>query len=165
MADLVIPIPAFRLDPRDGASPQRDVLPVSAEAEFDSLINLITSTVAPGGWKAAGGLGSIASLETNLSLVITQTASVHEEISDLLEELRRLQDVQIVLEARWITMPDHELPLADLPADGSATILDPQQTKTLVEGAQSGAQSKSCRPPKSRSSTVNSRPFRAERLC
>jgi general secretion pathway protein D len=42
-----------------------------------------------------------------LSLVISQTQEVHEEIADLLEQLRRLQDLQVTIEVRFITLNDN----------------------------------------------------------
>ncbi|MGO8689719.1 MAG: hypothetical protein ACLQLG_08785 [Thermoguttaceae bacterium] len=77
-----------------------------AGADFDSLIDLIHSTVAPQTWDEVGGQGSIAKFETNLSLVISQTQEVHEEIVDLLEQLRRMQDLQVTIEVRFITLSD-----------------------------------------------------------
>jgi general secretion pathway protein D len=77
-----------------------------ANADFDSLIELIHSTVAPTTWDEVGGPGSIAKFETNLSLVISQTQEVHEEIVDLLEQLRRMQDLQVTIEVRFITLSD-----------------------------------------------------------
>ena len=54
-----------------------------------------------------GGPGSIAPFETNLSLVVSQTQEVHEEIVDLLEQLRRMQDLQVTIEVRFITLNDN----------------------------------------------------------
>jgi general secretion pathway protein D len=79
----------------------------AAGADFDSLIELITTTVEPTSWDEVGGPGSIAPFETNLSLVISQTQEVHEEIADLLEQLRRLQDLQVTIEVRFITLNDN----------------------------------------------------------
>jgi len=76
-------------------------------ADFDSLIELITSTIQPTTWSDVGGPGSIAGFETNLSLVVSQTQEVHEEIADLLEQLRRLQDLQVTIEVRFITLNDN----------------------------------------------------------
>lgn len=76
-------------------------------ADFDSLIELITTTVAPTTWDSVGGPGSIQPFETNLSLVISQTQEVHEEIADLLEQLRKLQDLQVTIEVRFITLNDN----------------------------------------------------------
>ncbi|NUQ62341.1 MAG: hypothetical protein HUU20_07625 [Pirellulales bacterium] len=78
-----------------------------AMADFDSLIELITTTIAPTTWDEVGGPGSIAPFETNLSLVISQTQEVHEEIADLLEQLRRMQDLQVTIEVRFITLNDN----------------------------------------------------------
>ena len=77
-----------------------------AQADFMSLIELIQQTVQPQTWDAQGGPGAIKQFETNLSLVISQTQEVHEEIADLLEQLRRLQDLQVTIEVRFITLND-----------------------------------------------------------
>ena len=58
------------------------------EPDFDSLIDLITSTVRPTSWEEVGGPGSIRPLETKMSIVVSQTQEVHEEINDLLRQLR-----------------------------------------------------------------------------
>ena len=75
-------------------------------ADFDSLIDLIVGTVKPESWDEVGGRGSIRGFETNLSLVVSQTQEVHEEVADLLEQLRRLQDLQVTIEVRYITLSD-----------------------------------------------------------
>src|SRR6185437_2413395 len=74
--------------------------------DFDSLIELITGTIAPTTWSEVGGAGAIKQFATNLSLVISQTQEVHEEIADLLEQLRRLQDLQVTIEVRFLTLSD-----------------------------------------------------------
>ncbi|HET6881243.1 MAG TPA: hypothetical protein VFI31_13870 [Pirellulales bacterium] len=76
-------------------------------ADYESLIELITSTIAPTTWDDVGGPGSIQQFPSNLSLVISQTQEVHEEIADLLEQLRRLQDLQVTIEVRFITLNDN----------------------------------------------------------
>ena len=75
-------------------------------ADFDTLIDLITQTVSPATWDHNGGKGNIAASPTNLSLVVSQTQEVHEEIVDLLEQLRRMQDLQVTIEVRFITLSD-----------------------------------------------------------
>lgn len=79
----------------------------AAMADFDSLIDLITSTIQPTTWDEVGGPGSIAPFETNLSLVVSQTQEVHEELADLLDQLRRIQDLQVTIEVRFITLNDN----------------------------------------------------------
>jgi general secretion pathway protein D len=90
--------------PAGGAGPGG--LGGAAAADFDDLIELITTTVAPKSWEQNGGQGNIAQFPTNLSLVVSQTQEVHEQISDLLEQLRRMQDLQITIEVRFITLSD-----------------------------------------------------------
>ncbi len=77
-----------------------------AQADFSSLINLIQQTVAPTTWNTVGGQGAIQPFDTNLSLVVSQTQEVHEEIVDLLDQLRRLQDLQVTIEVRFISLND-----------------------------------------------------------
>ncbi len=77
------------------------------QADFESLIDLITSTVKPTSWASVGGQGDIRPFETNLSIVVSQTQDVHEEIVDLLEQLRRMQDLQVTIEVRFITLTDN----------------------------------------------------------
>ncbi len=60
--------------------------------DFDTLIELTTSTVAPATWVDAGGSGSIDGTSMNESdlLVISQTREVLEEVEDLLANFRRM---------------------------------------------------------------------------
>jgi general secretion pathway protein D len=69
------------------------------QTDFQSLIDLIQSTIAPETWDVIGGRGAIKPFETNLSLVVNQTQEVHEQ-------LRRLQDLQVTIEVRFITLND-----------------------------------------------------------
>ncbi|MBX3443268.1 MAG: hypothetical protein KF774_12750 [Planctomyces sp.] len=75
-------------------------------ADFASLTQLITGVIEPDSWLENGGQASIDQHESTLSLVIRQTQRGHEEIADLLEQLRRLQDLQVTIEVRFITVSD-----------------------------------------------------------
>lgn len=77
------------------------------QPDFDSLIELITTTVEPDSWEELGGPGSVAPFATNLSLVVSQTQEVHDRLADLLAQLRRLQDLQVTIEVRFITLNDN----------------------------------------------------------
>ena len=103
----VSPLGAQKNASAAGGSPGPGSLGGGAQPDFDSLIDLITSTVKPTTWDSVGGPGSIASFENNLSLVVSQTQDVHDEIADLLEQLRRLQDLQVTIEVRFITLNDN----------------------------------------------------------
>ena len=52
---------------------------------------LITKTVSPDSWEEAGGRGSLRLFEPTCSVVINQTHDVHEEVSQLLQQLRRVK--------------------------------------------------------------------------
>ena len=78
----------------------------SAAPDFNTLMDLISTTVAPDSWAEVGGNASIRQHGTTLSLVIRQTQRVHEEIADLLDQLRRLQDLQVTVEVRFVTVAD-----------------------------------------------------------
>jgi hypothetical protein len=61
--------------------------------DFDSLIDLIVATIERESWMENGaGEGEIQPFLTNKVLVVSQTQRIHGQISDLLEQLRRLQD-------------------------------------------------------------------------
>jgi type II secretory pathway component GspD/PulD (secretin) len=102
------------------------------QADFDSLIDLITSTIAAQTWSEVGGPGTIEGFDTNLSLVVSQTQEVHEEIADLLQQLRRLQDLQVTIEVRFITLQDDFFERIGVDFDfniaGSTAPLPPQTT-------------------------------------
>jgi hypothetical protein len=77
------------------------------QADFQSLIDLITNTVGgPGVWADQGGNGQIRPLDISLSIVVLQTQEIHEQIADLLDQLRRLQDLQVTIEVRFISLND-----------------------------------------------------------
>ncbi|MEM7455275.1 MAG: hypothetical protein AAF456_13070 [Planctomycetota bacterium] len=74
--------------------------------DFQPLIELIKQTIDPDSWEDANGEGQINPFVTNLSLIVSQTQEVQDQIQDLLEKLRELNDVQIVVEVRFITLRD-----------------------------------------------------------
>lgn len=76
------------------------------QQNFGPLMELIQSTVAAETWDTVGGQGAIRPFDTNLSLVVSQTQEVHDQIADLLEQLRRLQDLQVTIEVRFISLND-----------------------------------------------------------
>lgn len=78
------------------------------EADFQQLIDLIQQTVQTDSWQETGqGLGTIQAFTPNLSLIVSQTQEIQDEIQDLLKKLRELNDVQIVIEVRFMTLQDN----------------------------------------------------------
>ena len=79
----------------------------AAMADFDTLMQLIKDTIQPDSWDDLGGAGTITPFPGNLSLVVSATQQVHEEIRDLLDQLRKSQDLQVTIEVRMITLTDN----------------------------------------------------------
>ena len=65
----------------------------NAMTDFDSLTEIIESTVGPTTWDSVGGPGSIAhqAMGNAKVLVLSQTQPVHEEIVGLLQGLRKVK--------------------------------------------------------------------------
>jgi hypothetical protein len=94
VADLVRPVANETETPngmeqRAGAASA--TMGMSVGPDFDALIDLIVTTVEHDSWMENGtGEGEIQPYPTNLSLVISQTQRVHEQVADLLEQLRKM---------------------------------------------------------------------------
>ena len=113
-----------------------------SQADFASLIDLIQNTVAPQTWNTVGGQGAIQPFPTNLSIVVSQTQEVHDEIADLLQQLRRLQDLQVAIEVRFIRLNDtfFERIGVDFDFNIQSNVRDPLNM-TAVPGAGGGSTS------------------------
>ncbi len=75
-------------------------------ADFGPLMELIQTTVVPDTWETLGGPSTMSPYIQNNSLVISTTSEVHDQIAELLASLRRLQNLQITIEVRFITLSD-----------------------------------------------------------
>ena len=73
---------------RDFAQPLSH-LPNRPAGEYDEIIDVVTSTIAPISWEGAGGAGSADSLAG--TLVVSQTEEVHERLTNLLSMLKIAQ--------------------------------------------------------------------------
>ncbi len=71
----------------------------------DRLIRLIVSTVKPESWDVNGGHGTIDFFPLGFALTVNQTPDVQEQIANLLVYLHRLQDEEIAVEVRVISVP------------------------------------------------------------
>ncbi len=72
----------------------------------EQLIKLITSSIAPKSWSDMGGPGTIDYFPLTMSLVINQTQDIQEQVADLLAALRRLQDQEVAIEVRFISIAE-----------------------------------------------------------
>jgi hypothetical protein len=69
-------------------------------------MSLVTNTVAPQTWSKSGGEGRVDYFPPAMAIVVTQTPDVQEQVGELLDALRRLQDVQVALELRFVAVTD-----------------------------------------------------------
>jgi type II secretory pathway component GspD/PulD (secretin) len=72
----------------------------------DVLIKMVTNTIAPQSWASVGGPGTIDYYPLGMALVITQTPDIQEQVAELLQALRRLQDQEVAVEVRFITLAE-----------------------------------------------------------
>ncbi len=97
VADLVVPLPNEKKCERN---------PGEKTPLEQQLISLIVRTIQTNTWNVCGGPGNIEYYPLTMSLVVSQTADVHEEIDGLLTALRRQLDTEVALEVRLISVSD-----------------------------------------------------------
>ena len=112
VADLVVPIQNYELDKQ----------PAPAKTLEGELMDLVRSTVAKETWKEVGGAGTIQYFPTGMALVVTQKREVQGEILDLLNALRRLQDLNVCIEMRIVQVRPVPSLIPDRVHKGIATI-------------------------------------------
>src|SRR5262249_26892505 len=112
VADLVVPmLPVVKMQiglAREKASEAdewAENLHGNATGLMTNLVDVITAGVAPESWEEVGGPGSVKVFATTLSLVVRQSQDVHDEIADLLAQLRRLQNKQVSLSMTAFRVP------------------------------------------------------------
>lgn len=83
-------------DDEDEDTPSREEL-------VEQITSLIRETIGVGTWKEDGGqLGSLR--ELGGQLIVTQTPEVHRAIGSLLEKLREQRSIQVMVEARFLSV-------------------------------------------------------------
>jgi type II secretory pathway component GspD/PulD (secretin) len=70
------------------------------------LKQMITKMVNASSWEDQGGPGRIEYFDAGAALVVNQTADVIKEVADLLEALRRLQDLSVSVEIRIVSLSE-----------------------------------------------------------
>jgi type II secretory pathway component GspD/PulD (secretin) len=70
------------------------------------LIRLITTTIKPDSWMQNGGEGTIEYFPLGLAMVINQSPEVIEEVERLLESLRKLQDLEVSIEVKVVSLAE-----------------------------------------------------------
>lgn len=99
---------AGQLQSSGGANPLGGSASLAGErnTKHEQLIKLITGMVRPYSWDGMGGPGRIEYFDIGSALVVNQVADVIQEVADLLEALRRLQDLAIAVEIRIVSLSE-----------------------------------------------------------
>ena len=76
--------------------------------DFQPLLDLIRNTIDSDSWGDGDGSGSssITPYPANLSITVSAPQETQDKVQALLEKLRELNDVQIVVEVRFVTLQD-----------------------------------------------------------
>lgn len=98
-------------DPSKAASVQNNVSGSGGESRtsIHTLVEAITTTIAPASWQQAGGEGSIARIGN--SLLISAEIKTHEQIENLLSLFRQRWKTlrTVTLRAYWLWLSDDQL--------------------------------------------------------
>ena len=107
VADLILPPNCLR------DAPMNCLRDAPMKVNMKSLIDVITTHIAPGTWEEdVGGIGSITPDPEVMSLVIRHNRGVQDQVGTLLDSLRRLQAARAVRvgmvskEASPVTKPE-----------------------------------------------------------
>ncbi|HEY7311710.1 MAG TPA: hypothetical protein VH643_20275 [Gemmataceae bacterium] len=125
----------------------------------DQLIKLITETIAPRSWAEQGGRGTIDYHPLTMALIINQTPDVQDQIADILAALRRLHDMQVSVEVKFVSITDEVLqdlqhndmlgkPDKKKHAHGNVTYLDDAGVRRFMEAIQEDIHSNVMQAPK-----------------
>jgi type II secretory pathway component GspD/PulD (secretin) len=79
--------------------------PKTASLE-QTLIRLIHETIEPKSWDVAGGPGHIDYYPLGMQLVVSADPEIQEQVEQLLTRLRELQELQVTVEVRFITLSE-----------------------------------------------------------
>jgi type II secretory pathway component GspD/PulD (secretin) len=81
--------------------------PEGTDRQDELLMRLIKSTIAPNTWADVGGQGTIQYYPIGGALIVgQQTQDIQEQIVDLLNALRRLQDLEVAIELRLVAVSE-----------------------------------------------------------
>ena len=98
-----------------GAILQNDQTPLASSATLaksgrqnhsEQLMRLIKGMVKPYSWADEGGAGKLQYFDIGGALVVNQTADVIADVQNLLESLRRLQEVSVSVEIRVMSLSE-----------------------------------------------------------
>lgn len=106
---------------------QRELTRRSVSAEFDILIEAITTTVEAESWEELGGPGSLAPFPYADCLVVSQLGDVHRKVAELLEQVRKAKP-----KVRYTQPETASQPLMPAPTRPIANAPEPRQEESVI---------------------------------
>jgi type II secretory pathway component GspD/PulD (secretin) len=100
----------------------------------EALIRLIVNTIAPETWSDKAGKGTISYFPLGNALVVNQTQDIQEQIVDLLQALRKLQDLEVAIEMRLVSVSEAFFEYMGVNFDMNITHGSTSQEPNLVSG-------------------------------
>jgi type II secretory pathway component GspD/PulD (secretin) len=100
----------------------------------EQLMNLIRNTIAPESWSENSGKGTINYYPLGGALVVNQTQDIQEQIVDLLQALRKLQDLEVAIEMRLVSVSEAFFEYMGVNFDMNITHGSTSVEPTLVSG-------------------------------
>jgi beta-lactamase regulating signal transducer with metallopeptidase domain len=101
--DLIAEVPDYAPPGEPKAEPKPRPTTEPEQSLTEQIVTLIQETVEPDAWRDQGG--SVASIrELSGQFIITATPQMHEQIVNLLHQLREARGVQVSVEARFIAI-------------------------------------------------------------
>jgi hypothetical protein len=132
VADLVVPIPGL-----DGP-----------DTKEKWLVGKIVRSIAPETWEDRGGAGTVQYFPMSMSLVVVNSASVQAQVRNLLETMRRVQDVQVVTEMRVVSVAAAVFRKLPHVREGGHALLSEAETAALLRKAQAAPETRVIQAPK-----------------
>lgn len=106
VGDVVVPTPHDCVDLWVAGASGTPVQDGQLSKATEQLVEMIVGTVAPASWQRHGGRGTIVFYPLGMSLVIEQTAAVHDEIARKIDGLRQAQNQEVVVEMRLVLVSE-----------------------------------------------------------
>jgi type II secretory pathway component GspD/PulD (secretin) len=155
VADLIIPVDREPRRIAVGPSKAERIAPEKSSpspTREELLIKLIVDTIQPRSWNGHGGPGTIDYFPLTMSLVINQTPDIQDQVDDLLAALRRLQDQEVAVEVRFITIAEDFFEHIGVELmgglGGGLKALDDAHLRCLMEAVQGDRRSNVMQAPK-----------------
>ncbi len=101
-----MPQPQATTSMANGFMPNPNTKLLPGQTMENLLMDLIKSTVATDTWRDSGGPATVQFYPLGMALVVNQTLEVQEEVAALLNALRRLQDLEVAIEMRMVSVSE-----------------------------------------------------------